>query len=151
MVLWKAQQKPETDNMRSLRLTPQAACDELNQSCCSLVAGQVTLKWKHAYFYHVQRQMAIANKPWSDFGYGLHLEFLLNRDRNFWQQKITLSKSQTFISSICYIPEISDLVYPTRQKMWILLSINVFCSMYSIISRCYLHCTKYFCNKSRLY
>ena len=44
-------------------MTPETACEELNRFCCSLVAGQVTLKRKHTYYYQIQDQMAIANKP----------------------------------------------------------------------------------------
>jgi len=48
-------------------MTPETACGELNRFCCSLVAGQVTLKKTHSYYYQIQGQMAIANKPWCNF------------------------------------------------------------------------------------
>jgi len=72
-------------------MTPQAASGKLNRFCCSLVAGQVTLKQTHEYYYQIQGQMAIANKPWCDFcvwtPLGVTVE-RINRDQNFWQQKM---------------------------------------------------------------
>ena len=106
-------------------MTPETACEQLNRFCCSLVDGQVTLKKTHSYYYQMQGQMAIANKPWCDFCVwtpnGLAID-RIDRDTDFWQQKM-FPKLQTVYNKYL-LPEISDPVYPTGQMIQPLSNID---------------------------
>ena len=83
-VLRKVQLKPDTDNMGSLRsnahtpqgprLHKQRVMSQTDFAAHALVAGQVTLKRKHAYYYQVQGQMAIANNYGVIFAFGITVE-----------------------------------------------------------------------------
>ena len=81
------------------KVTPKAACHEINQFCCSLINGRTLLKQTHNYYYQIQGQLAITQLPWCDFvvwtPHGISIE-RIERDINLWQQNI-LPKTQGFL------------------------------------------------------
>ena len=93
-------------------MTPEAACHEINQFCCSSVNGRTLLKQAHNYYYQVQGQLAITQLPWYDFviwtPHGTSIE-RIERDINLWQQNI-LPKLKVFYHEYL-LPELANPVF----------------------------------------
>ena len=105
------------------KVTPEAACYEINQFCCSLINGRTLLKQTHNYYYQIQGQLAITQLPWCDFvawtPHGISIE-RIERDINLWQQNI-LPKLKVFYHEYL-IPELADPVFLVANQSVTLLN-----------------------------
>ena len=95
-------------------LTPEAACQELNRFCSNLVDGRVSLKKTHNYYFQVQGQLAITQRPWCDFciwtPHGISVE-RITRDNAFWENKMFPKLKKFYLKY--YLPEMADPMFLT--------------------------------------
>ena len=98
-------------------MTPEVACQEVNQFCSSLTDGQVMLKKTHNYYYQVQGQLEITQLPWCDFliwtPQGTSLQ-RIERDEKLWTT--VYPKLRSFYREYL-LPEIADPVFSSCQPI----------------------------------
>jgi len=98
-------------------MTPEIACQEVNQFCSSLMDGNVTLKSTHNYYYQVQGQLQITQLPWCDFliwtPHGTALQ-RIERDDKLWTT--IYPKLRSFYREYL-LPELADPVFSSSQPI----------------------------------